>query len=163
MIGVASGSTCQSNNVSDSAGTLAISDLVPGRYRAVVVDRRLEPIGLTVPTAVRFIAARDSTYAQTVVLPTAEESRVFLADRDLQKRDRLIDSLFERAEFVDFWTLRWGDLLRSSRKYLSDRALAAFRKGDVAHRRAKAGTRDVFLLHEEIRQQKFATIRDLRR
>ena len=49
-----------------------------------------------------------------------------LRTRISNKRDKLIDSLFERAEYVDFWTLRWGDLLRSSRKYLSERALAAF-------------------------------------
>ncbi|MCS6849830.1 MAG: DUF1549 domain-containing protein [Gemmataceae bacterium] len=35
-----------------------------------------------------------------------------LADRDLNKRTRLIDVLLEREEFVDLWAIKWGELLR---------------------------------------------------
>jgi hypothetical protein len=49
------------------------------------------------------------------VLPTVEETRAFLADPN---RDRLIDSLLARPEFVDYWTHRWGDLLLVSSKRL---------------------------------------------
>lgn len=45
------------------------------------------------------------------VLPTAEETKAFLADKRDDKRDRLIDSLLQRPEFVDFWSHRWSDLL----------------------------------------------------
>ena len=45
-------------------------------------------------------------------LPTEEEVREFLADSSPNKRERVIDSLFQRREFADFWTLRWGDVLR---------------------------------------------------
>jgi hypothetical protein len=44
------------------------------------------------------------------VLPTPEETRAFLADTKPGKRDRLIDSLLRRPEFVDFWTYKWCDL-----------------------------------------------------
>lgn len=45
------------------------------------------------------------------ILPTAEEARAFLADTAADKRDRLIDSLLKRPEFVDYWSHRWSDLL----------------------------------------------------
>ena len=45
------------------------------------------------------------------VLPTPEETRAFLADTSATKRDRLIESLLQRPEFVDYWSHRWSDLL----------------------------------------------------
>jgi hypothetical protein len=45
------------------------------------------------------------------VLPTLDETRAFLADKAADKRDRLIDSLLKRPEFVDYWSHRWSDLL----------------------------------------------------
>jgi Protein of unknown function (DUF1553)/Protein of unknown function (DUF1549) len=51
------------------------------------------------------------------VLPTPEEVRQFLADASTDKRDKLIESLLERPEFVDYWSYKWSDLLLvSSRK-----------------------------------------------
>ena len=50
------------------------------------------------------------------ILPTVEEARAFLASKDPDKRDRLIDHLLERPEYADFWTLKWSDVLRSNRK-----------------------------------------------
>ena len=45
-------------------------------------------------------------------LPTAGESKAFLLDSNAGKRAELIDRLLERAEFADYWALKWGDLLR---------------------------------------------------
>lgn len=45
------------------------------------------------------------------ILPTEDESRAFLSDKDTTKRDRLIESLLQRPEFVDYWTYKWSDLL----------------------------------------------------
>ena len=50
-------------------------------------------------------------------LPTADEVRAFLADKDPQKRSKLIDRLLERPEFADYWALKWGDLLRIKSEY----------------------------------------------
>lgn len=44
--------------------------------------------------------------------PSREDYDRFLADRDPQKRAKLIDTLIERPEFVDMWTMKWGELLR---------------------------------------------------
>jgi hypothetical protein len=45
-------------------------------------------------------------------LPTPHEVRSFLADERPDRRARLIESLFDREEFAEFWTLKWCDLLR---------------------------------------------------
>ena len=44
--------------------------------------------------------------------PTREEHDRFLADTDPQKRSKLIDELLDRPEFIDMWTMKWGELLR---------------------------------------------------
>lgn len=56
-------------------------------------------------------------------LPTAAEAREFLASTDPQKRARLIDGLLARPEFVDYWALRWGDLLKVHRRGLGNKGL----------------------------------------
>jgi len=48
----------------------------------------------------------------TGTLPTADEARRFLSDNDGDKRRKLVDQLFERDEYVDYWTMKWCDLLR---------------------------------------------------
>ena len=46
-------------------------------------------------------------------LPTAKEARAFIQDPDTKnKRGKLIDQLLERDEFADYWSMRWGDILR---------------------------------------------------
>jgi len=59
-------------------------------------------------------------------MPTAAESRAFLADSDPAKRDRLIDRLVTLPEFADFWALKWADVLRSSRKTIQTKGSHAF-------------------------------------
>lgn len=59
-------------------------------------------------------------------LPSPEEVRRFLASTDGDKRARLIDELLERPEYVDYWTLKWSDLLRAHRRSLGEKGLATF-------------------------------------
>jgi hypothetical protein len=78
--------------------------------------------------------ADDATFLRRVYLdligiqPTADEVVAFLADEEPTKRLKVIDSLFQRAEFVDQWSLKWGDLLQNSRNQLSEPAVFAFRE-----------------------------------
>ncbi len=51
-------------------------------------------------------------------MPTTDEAKAFLTDKDAKKRDKLIDALVDTPEFADFWALKWADVLRSSRKTL---------------------------------------------
>jgi hypothetical protein len=50
--------------------------------------------------------------------PTPDDVKTFLADKTLDKRSRLINTVLERPEYADYWTLKWGDLLRSNRNTL---------------------------------------------
>lgn len=52
------------------------------------------------------------------ILPTADEARAFLADQQPNKRATLIDALLERPEYADFWTMKWGDVLKVDRETL---------------------------------------------
>ena len=76
--------------------------------------------------------ADDATFLRRVfldligTLPTPEESRKFLADTTPNKRAAVIDQLLERPEYVDYWSLKWGDLLRAHRRYVGDKGLASF-------------------------------------
>jgi hypothetical protein len=76
-------------------------------------------------------AADDATFLRRVTedltgqLPTAEEARNFLANPN---RARMIDTLLARKTYVDHFTLKWGDLLQNSRKYLGDKAAWEFRE-----------------------------------
>ncbi len=45
-------------------------------------------------------------------LPTAEEARSFIKDTNPRKRQLLIDHLLNRKEYVDYWAMKWGDVLR---------------------------------------------------
>ncbi|HPZ82908.1 MAG TPA: DUF1549 domain-containing protein, partial [Thermogutta sp.] len=45
-------------------------------------------------------------------LPTAEEAQRFIDDTSRNKRQRLIEELLDRPEYADYWTMRWGDILR---------------------------------------------------
>ncbi len=62
------------------------------------------------------------------ILPTPDEVRAFLANIDKDKRAKLIDALLERPEFADFWTLKWMDVLRGSRKTLGIEGVEVYRK-----------------------------------
>lgn len=76
--------------------------------------------------------ADDSTFLRRVfldligTLPTAAETVKFLEDTSPTKRSRVIDELLMRPEYVDYWSLKWGDLLRAHRRYLGDKGLASF-------------------------------------
>ncbi len=60
--------------------------------------------------------------------PKPDEVRAFLKDTDPKKRDKVLDTLFDRPEFVDHWSLKWGDLLQNSRNSTSSPAVFQFRE-----------------------------------
>src|SRR5205085_3261346 len=46
-------------------------------------------------------------------LPTADEVRAFLDDKDSAKRDKVIDRLLESNEYADFFANKWSTILRN--------------------------------------------------
>jgi uncharacterized protein DUF1553/uncharacterized protein DUF1549 len=50
-------------------------------------------------------------------LPTPHEVRAFLADGRREKRAALIDTLLDREQFADYWSMKWCDLLRVKAEY----------------------------------------------
>jgi hypothetical protein len=68
--------------------------------------------------------AEDADYLRRVyldligTLPTAAEARRFLEDKRPDRRSRLVEELFTRPEFADYWALKWADLLRVDRQTL---------------------------------------------
>ncbi len=59
-------------------------------------------------------------------LPGAAEVKAFLADKDPDKRKKAIDKVLDRPEFVDYWSLKWGDLLRIDRDALQEKGMWSF-------------------------------------
>ena len=60
------------------------------------------------------------------VVPTAETARAFVNDPGTDKRARLIDALLARAEFADFWALKWADLLKIEERQLDQQGMKVF-------------------------------------
>jgi hypothetical protein len=63
-------------------------------------------------------------------LPSPETVRAFLDDPrpSRLKRAKAIDKLIASSDYVDHWTVKWGDLLQSSRKYLGEKGAYEFQQ-----------------------------------
>ena len=62
------------------------------------------------------------------ILPSETEVRAFVSDTSEDKRSMVIDYLLERPEYQDFWTLRWGDLLRVTRNGMGEKPMWNFNR-----------------------------------
>ncbi|KAA3607966.1 MAG: DUF1553 domain-containing protein [Planctomycetota bacterium] len=62
--------------------------------------------------------------------PTVTQTRTFLLDRRKSriKREELIDRLIGSAEFVEYWTHKWSDMLQVNRKYLGEEGARKFQQ-----------------------------------
>ena len=48
----------------------------------------------------------------TGTLPTVDEHQFFVTDTDPLKREKLVDDLLQRKEFVDIWVMKWAEILQ---------------------------------------------------
>lgn len=62
------------------------------------------------------------------IQPRPDEIKAFLADKNPAKREKTIDSLFARPEYIDHWSLKWGDLLQNSRTSANANSVYLFRE-----------------------------------
>jgi hypothetical protein len=95
-----------------------IDELVLAKWR----ELRLEPA----PVASDSEFVRRPFLDLIGTLPTPEEVRSFLNSTEPDKRAKLIDRLLDRPEFVDHWSVKWGDLLRVHRRYVGDKGVGSF-------------------------------------
>lgn len=62
----------------------------------------------------------------TGTLPDAEVIKKFAADKDPQKRDKLVDRLLETPEYAYYFANKWADVLRVKRRNQQSRAYGTF-------------------------------------
>jgi hypothetical protein len=87
---------------------------------------KIQPSGLT----------DDANFLRRVSLdltgkpPTVGEVRAFLNDPapSRAKRQKVIEKLLASPAYVDHWTVKWGDLLQNSRKFLGEKGTFAFQE-----------------------------------
>jgi hypothetical protein len=100
-------------------------------YIDKLIDAKLQRLKIQ-PSASAGDAAflRRVSLDMTGRLPAPEEVRAFLADPAPRraKRRALIDKLIGSPAFVDHWTVKWGDLLQNSRKFLGEKGAFEFRE-----------------------------------
>ncbi len=96
-----------------------------------LIDAKLKRLKIQPSPEVRDAGFLRRVYLDlTGQIPQPEAVRAFLADsaETQQKRSRVIDELIGSPEYVDYWALKWGDLLRSNRKFMTDKGMWTFRR-----------------------------------
>jgi len=122
--------TVNTTTLSEKAG-FAWRQLPQYNYIDQAVDRKLQKLHILPSpfcTDAEFI--RRASLDLIGVAPTAEEVRAFIEDKtpSRQKRAKLVEHLMNRPEFIDHWSLKWGDLLKSNRKFLGQKGMWRFRE-----------------------------------
>jgi hypothetical protein len=96
-----------------------------------LVDAKLERLKIQPsPVADDVTFLRRLSLDLTGRLPSPESVRAFLDDprRSGLKRAAMIDKLIASPEYVDHWTVKWADLLQSSRTYLGEKGAYEFQQ-----------------------------------
>lgn len=76
----------------------------------------------------------DATYLRRAYLdligrlPSPAEFREFQANTQADKRAKVVEQLFLRPEFADYWALKWSDWLRVDRQALGHKSAYAYYK-----------------------------------
>ena len=88
----------------------------PENYIDELVFGKLKSLGIP-PSPL----SSDATFIRRIYLdltgglPTGEEARAFIEDRDPEKRNKLIDKLLDGGGYADFFANKWGSILRNRR------------------------------------------------
>ena len=93
------------------------------------VDAKLQKLHI-VPSPV----CDDATFLRRVSLdligrlPTPAECREFQSNPRPEKRTTVVEALFKRPEYADYWALKWADWLRVDRQALGHKGAYAYYK-----------------------------------
>jgi hypothetical protein len=88
----------------------------PKNFIDELVFKKLKTVGMPASEI-----CDDSTFVRRACidiagrLPTPEETRKFLSDKDAAKRDKWIEVLLESSDYADYFANKWSALLRNKR------------------------------------------------
>lgn len=77
-----------------------------------IIFAKLATLGIQPALCSDAVFVRRACLDVTGKLPSAEEAKAFIQDPDPNKRVALIDRLLEKPAHVDYWAMRWSDVLR---------------------------------------------------
>jgi hypothetical protein len=108
-------------------GDEAFDEFVPRNFIDELVAEQLRRLNLPPSPLVSDAGFIRRAFLDTIgVLPSSQEVRSFIADSAADKRDRLIDDLLARPEFVDYWTYKWADVLLINGRLLRPDAVKTY-------------------------------------
>jgi hypothetical protein len=85
----------------------------PGNPIDELVSARLQETGVSQSPLCSDAVFLRRVYLDVIgTLPTVQETTLFLANKQADKRRAVIDQLLSRKEFPDYWAMKWSDLLR---------------------------------------------------
>ncbi|MEZ6062827.1 MAG: DUF1549 and DUF1553 domain-containing protein [Planctomycetaceae bacterium] len=71
---------------------------------------------------------RRATLDLTGRLPSLNETRTFLADPSDTRRANLVDHLLASDDYAEFWSMKWGDVLRCNSRRMTASGVHKFRR-----------------------------------
>ncbi|MBM4088721.1 MAG: DUF1553 domain-containing protein [Planctomycetes bacterium] len=77
-----------------------------------IIFAKLKTLGIEPSLCSDAVFVRRAYLDVTGKLPTADEAKAFIQDADANKRIALIDRLLDRSSPVDYWAMKWSDILR---------------------------------------------------
>ena len=77
-----------------------------------IVFAKLKALGIKPILCSDAVFVRRAYLDLTGKLPSAEEAKAFIQSSDKNKRVALIDRLLDRSAHVDYWAMKWCDILR---------------------------------------------------
>jgi hypothetical protein len=86
--------------------------LKPANRIDEIVFTKLKELGIKPAICSDAVFLRRAYLDVTGTLPSAEEAKAFIRSSDQNKRAALIDRLLDGSAHVDYWAMRWSDILR---------------------------------------------------
>lgn len=77
-----------------------------------IIFAKLNALGIKPVLCSDAVFVRRAYLDITGTLPTADEAKAFIQDADPNKRVALIDRLLDQPAHVDYWAMKWSDILR---------------------------------------------------
>lgn len=77
-----------------------------------IIFAKLKTLGIQPALCSDAVFVRRAHLDLTGKLPTAEEAKAFIQDTDKNKRVTLIGKLLDQTIHIDYWAMRWCDILR---------------------------------------------------